>query len=195
MAEEGLDSLFPLSELAIMGLIEVLPRVPRLLARLRQTADFVLARRPLAVITIDAPGFNFRLGRRLQGRGIPLIHYVAPTVWAWRPGRAAKIARFLDHLLLLLPFESPYFEAVGLDCSFVGHPVVETQVAGDGAAFRRQHGMAPEAPLLAVLFRQLYRIFVKSFKLSVTKAIESGKTYISILDYINSSKITSALHS
>ena len=151
MAEEGLDSLFPLSELAIMGLIEVLPRVPRLLARLRQTADFVLARRPLAVITIDAPGFNFRLGRRLQGRGIPLIHYVAPTVWAWRPGRAAKIARFLDHLLLLLPFESPYFEAVGLDCSFVGHPVVETQVAGDGAAFRRQHGMAPEAPLLAVL--------------------------------------------
>jgi lipid-A-disaccharide synthase len=121
------------------------------LARLRQTADFALAQRPEAVITIDAPGFNFRLGRRLQGQSVPLFHYVAPTVWAWRPGRAAKIARFLDHLLVLLPFEPPYFKAVGLDCSFVGHPAVETQAAGDGAAFRRRHGIAPGAPLLAVL--------------------------------------------
>ncbi|MAG97656.1 MAG: lipid-A-disaccharide synthase [Rhodospirillaceae bacterium] len=151
MSKEGLESLFPLSELAVMGLVEVLPRVPGLLARLRQTADFALAQRPEAVITIDAPGFNFRLGRRLQGQSVPLFHYVAPTVWAWRPGRAAKIARFLDHLLVLLPFEPPYFKAVGLDCSFVGHPAVETQAAGDGAAFRRRHGIAPGAPLLAVL--------------------------------------------
>ena len=151
MARQGLESLFPMSELAVMGLVEVLPRIPRLLTRLRQTAAFALAQRPAAVLTIDAPGFNFRLGRRLAGQGIPLLHYVAPTVWAWRPGRAAKIARFLDHLLVLLPFEPPYFEAVGLDCSFVGHPTVETCRTGDGAAFRRQHDIAPGVPLLAVL--------------------------------------------
>ncbi len=152
MQAAGLESLFPLEDLAVMGLLEVLPRLPRLHRRLRQARDLALTRRPDALITIDAPGFNFRLSRRLEGAGFPLIHYVAPSVWAWRPGRAAEIARFLDHLLALLPFEPPWFERVGLPVTFVGHPVVESGAASaDGAAFRAKAGIAPTAPLLALL--------------------------------------------
>lgn len=152
MAEQGLASLFAMEELTAMGLIEVLPKIPHLAARLRKLTKFALRERPDVLVTIDAPDFNFRLGRRLQGRGIPLVHYVAPSVWAWRPGRARQIARFLDHLMALLPFEPPYFEAVGLPCSFVGHPVVESGAdRGSGARFRQDHGLASEQPLICVL--------------------------------------------
>ncbi len=152
MAEQGLASLFPMEELTAMGLIEVLPKIPHLAARLRKLTKFALRERPDVLVTIDSPDFNFRLGRRLQGRGIPLVHYVAPSVWAWRPGRARQIARFLDHLMALLPFEPPYFETVGLPCSFVGHPVVESGAdRGSGARFRQRHGLASERPLICVL--------------------------------------------
>jgi lipid-A-disaccharide synthase len=151
MAGHGLRSLFPMAELSVMGLVEVLPRVPRLLRRIRQTARDIRERAPDAVVTIDAPGFSFRVARRLAGRGIPLIHYVAPTVWAWRPGRAAKIARFLDHVLAVLPFEPPYFEAVGLPCTFVGHPIVAESATGDGLRFRADHHIPADAPVLGVL--------------------------------------------
>jgi len=152
MSEQGLSSLFPMTELSIMGLAEVLPHLPRLARRLTQTVAEIGARRPAAVITIDSPGFNFRVAKRLKGAGIPLIHYVAPSVWAWRPGRAREVADFLDHLLALLPFEPPYFEAEGLSCTFVGHPVVESGAdKGDGAAFRRRHCIAGNAPVICVL--------------------------------------------
>lgn len=150
MARQGLDSLFPLADLSVMGLMEILPRLPRLLARLRQATDAALRLRPDALITIDAPGFNFRLAGRLAGAGIPRIHYVAPQVWAWRPGRAREIATQVDHLMTLLPFEPAFFQAHGLACSFVGHPAVEAGT-GDGAAFRARHAVAPETPLLALL--------------------------------------------
>ena len=151
MAAEGLDSLFPMADLSVMGFAEVLPRVPRLLRRLRQTAAAVRARRPDIVVTIDSPGFNMRLARRLRGFDRPLIHYVAPTVWAWRPGRARTMAALFDHLLALLPFEPPWFERAGLPCTFIGHPAVEESRPADGAGFRRRRGVAPGAPLLAVL--------------------------------------------
>ncbi|HVQ75087.1 MAG TPA: lipid-A-disaccharide synthase [Candidatus Binatia bacterium] len=150
MASEGLRSLFPMSDLAVMGLVSVLPHVPRILRRLRETAAHVLALRPAAVVTIDSPGFNLRLARRLRGRGIPLVHYVAPTVWAWKPGRARTIARFLDRLLVLFPFEPPYFERHGLACDFVGHPAVEA-AAGDAEAFRRRHAIPAAVPLLCAM--------------------------------------------
>jgi len=152
MAAEGLDSLFPMGELSLMGLAEVLPHVPRLLRRIDETVSAIRAQRPDAVVTIDSPGFSFRVARRLAGSGIPLIHYVAPSVWAWRPGRARKIAGFLDHLLALLPFEPPYFRAEGLACTFVGHPVLESGAGdGDGPAFRRRHGIGDDVPLLCFL--------------------------------------------
>jgi lipid-A-disaccharide synthase len=152
MKAEGLDSLFPMAELSIMGLAEVLPHLPRVMRRLKETTRAIRWARPDALVTIDSPGFNFRVARRMHGAGIPLIHYVAPSVWAWRPGRARKIARFLDHLLALFPFEPPYFEREGLPCSFVGHPVVESGAdRGDGAGFRARHRIPETAPLLCLL--------------------------------------------
>jgi lipid-A-disaccharide synthase len=152
MEAEGLESLFPLSDLAVMGLAEILPRLPLLLRRISEAVAEVRRLRPDAVVTIDAPDFSFRVGRRLAGQGIPLVHYVAPTVWAWRPGRARKVAAFLDHLLALLPFEPPYFESEGLPSTFVGHPVVEGGAGhGDGARFRVAHGIGPDDPVLCVL--------------------------------------------
>jgi lipid-A-disaccharide synthase len=135
-----------------MGISAVLERLPLLLRRLHQAVDATLRLRPDALVTIDSPGFSFRLARRVGGAGLARVHYVAPTVWAWRPGRAARIARFLDHLLLLFPFEKPYFDAVGLPATYVGHPVIEESIAdADGAALRRRLGIPESAMLLTVL--------------------------------------------
>lgn len=152
MSAAGLRSLFPMEELSLMGLFEVLPRVRALTRRLREVESAVRAASPDVLVTIDSPGFNLRLARRLDDAGTPIVHYVAPTVWAWRPGRAARMAPHVDRLLALLPFEPPYFHAVGLDCAFVGHPVVESGAdAGNGAAFRRRHGIDPDAAVLLAL--------------------------------------------
>lgn len=145
MAEQGLASLFPMSELSLMGLVEVLPHLPRLWRRLRQAEAAIRAWRPHVVVTVDAPGFNFRLAARLAGSGIPVVHYVAPTVWAWRPGRARRIAPLFRHLLALLPFEPPWFERWGLATSYVGHPVLETVA---GVAPRHKSGGGPVVCLL-----------------------------------------------
>ncbi len=156
MAEEGLRSLFPMETLSVMGVAEVLPRIPDLLSRMRKTVRDIEEKQPDVVITIDSPDFCFRVLKSVKRRGrikAPLIHYVAPSVWAWRPERAKKVARFLNHLLALLPFEPPYFEKEGLACTFVGHPVMENRglKAADGAAFRARHGIAPEKNLVCVL--------------------------------------------
>jgi len=153
MAAQGLDSLFPIADLSVMGLAEILPRLPLLLRRLSETAAHVRAVQPTALITIDAPGFSFRLAKRLKGAGFPLIHYVAPQVWAWRPGRAQHLAGRIDHLLALLPFEPAFFSDYDLPCEFVGHPVIEgvAEAPGDGVTFRRARGIAPDAPVLTML--------------------------------------------
>ncbi|MEZ5669206.1 MAG: lipid-A-disaccharide synthase [Alphaproteobacteria bacterium] len=152
MAAAGLDSLFPMDELSVMGVLEVVPRAPALFRRMRQVADAVTAFRPHALVTIDAPAFAFGVVRRLPDRSVPRIHYVAPTVWAWRPWRVHKFRKNFDHLMTLLPFEPPYFERVGLPATFVGHPILESAAGGgDGAAFRRRHGIDPAARLVCVL--------------------------------------------
>ncbi len=152
MREQGLESMFPMDELSLLGIAEVLPHLPRLARRLRQTAGEIARRRPDLVLTIDAPGFALRLQRRLTRLPLLRVHYVAPQVWAWRAGRAARLTRDLDHLLALLPFEPPDFERYGLACSFVGHPIVE-EAGGrrDGPRFRRRYGIAAEVPLLCLL--------------------------------------------
>lgn len=148
----GLQSLFPQEELAHMGVFELLRHIPRILHRVRETADAARQNKPAALITIDAPDFSFRVAKRLVGAGIPLIHYVAPTVWAWRPKRAKKVAKFLDHLLVLLPFEPPYFLREGLDCTFVGHPIVESNVGrGDAVRFRTKFALHDDALLMTLL--------------------------------------------
>jgi lipid-A-disaccharide synthase len=152
MEAAGLKSLFPYGELAIMGLFEVLPSVPGLLRRMRSVAKDIERLKPDVIVTIDSPGFVFGVIRRLKSRDCPRVHYVAPTIWAWRAGRVRKFRRHFDHLLALFPFEPPLFDAAGLTSTFVGHPVAEGDVdAGDGAAFRAQHGISADATMLCVL--------------------------------------------
>lgn len=152
MEAAGLESLFPYDELAIMGLFEVLPSVPRLLRRMRRVATDIERLKPDVIVTIDSPGFVFGVIRRLRSRECPRVHYVAPTIWAWRAGRVRKFRKHFDHLLALFPFEPPLFDAAGLASTFVGHPVAEGDVdAGNGAAFRARHGVAPDATMLCVL--------------------------------------------
>lgn len=152
MAEQGLQSLFPIAELSVMGLAEILPHLPRLLRRIKQTVAHVKEQQPQLLLTIDAPGFCFRVAKKLTGQNIKLVHYVAPSVWAWKPGRAKKVAAFLDHLLALLPFEPPYFEAHGLATTFVGHSVVEGGAdSAQGEGFRKRHNIGAQSPLLVLL--------------------------------------------
>lgn len=154
MEAHGLRSLVPLSDLAVAGVAEVLPRAPLILRRVRETVGAVRALRPDAVVTIDSSGFSWRVahGLRRRGESLPLIHYVAPMVWAWRAGRARRMARWYDHLLTLLPFEPPYFERVGLAATHVGHPVLESGAdRGNGGRFRAAHGIADDELVLSVL--------------------------------------------
>ena len=152
MARCGLRSLFPMERLSFEDVPAMLPRLPHLWRRLRQLADEVERSRPDLVLTIDAPGFALRLQRRLAGRSLVRIQYGAPPAWAWRATRAAKLARDVDHLLALLPFEPAFFGRHGLPCSFVGHPILEDVAApADGARFRRRHQLPAEAPLLCLL--------------------------------------------
>ena len=156
MRGEGLHSLFPMDELSLMGAAEIVPHIPRLLRRIRETASAICTARPDVVVTIDAPGFTFRVIKRVRrqnaGGLMTLVHYVAPQVWAWKRDRAREVAGYLDHLMALLPFEPPYFEVEGLPCTFVGHPVVESGAdTGDAAAFRRRHDLPAEAELVCVL--------------------------------------------
>ncbi|MFC7703749.1 lipid-A-disaccharide synthase [Plastorhodobacter daqingensis] len=155
MQAEGLVSLFPMEELSVMGLAEVLPKYVHLKRRIRETAQAALEVAPDAVIGIDSPDFCLRVARlvRDQRPGQRMIHYVAPSVWAWRPGRAQKMAKVIDHVLALLPFEPPYMQAAGMTCDFVGHPVVSEPRAtpAEAAAFRAALGLAPGAPLVLAL--------------------------------------------
>lgn len=146
MQAEGLTSLFPMEELAVMGIAEVLPKYLHLKRRIRETAQAALACQPAAVITIDSPDFSFRVAKLVKAAqpGLRTIHYVAPSVWAWRPGRAAKMAQYIDHVLALLPFEPPYMTAVGMTCDFVGHPVVSESLATpEEAAAMHAEGTGP----------------------------------------------------
>ena len=152
MRQAGLDSVFPMSDLAVMGLVEVLPRARLLLRRMRQVARDVEQKRPAALVTIDAPSFAYGVVKRLRRRDVPRIHYVAPQVWAWRPWRVHKYARKFDHILALLPFEPAFFAKAGLRCAFVGHPAVDgAPTAAEGRDFRKRHGLTQEVPLMAVL--------------------------------------------
>jgi lipid-A-disaccharide synthase len=152
MAAQGFASLFPMQELAVMGLLEVLPRIRQLRRRLNQTASDIAARRPDVLVTIDSPGFSLRLLKQVAGTGIPRVHYVAPQVWAWREHRVKKFPGLWERLLCLLPFEVAFFAGHGLPASFVGHPVLESGAdQGDAARFRAAYGLAPETPVVVLM--------------------------------------------
>ncbi|WP_425070822.1 lipid-A-disaccharide synthase [Sagittula sp. S175] len=153
MEAEGLVSIFPMDEISIMGIVEILKEYKALRRRIRQTADHVLEWRPDVVVTIDLPEFSLRVNGLIKAASnIRVVHYVAPTVWAWRPGRAKKMVGVVDQVLALLPFEPPYMEAVGIACDFVGHPVVLEPVATveEAEEWRAEQGFA-EGDLCLVL--------------------------------------------
>ncbi len=154
MAAQGLQTLFPLDDTAVMGLSEVVPKIPIILRRVREVCDVALATRPDAVVLIDSPDFTHRIARRLKrlDPSIRTIDYVAPQVWASRSYRARAMARNFDLVLALLPFEPPFFEKYGLRTVFVGHPVIErAKMMTGGADLRARLGIAADAPLLVVL--------------------------------------------
>ena len=153
MQNLGVNSLFPMEELSLMGIAEILPKYRHLKRRIRQTADAVIAAKPDVLITIDSPDFCLRVARLVKaGSDIRTVHYVAPTVWAWRPKRAQKMAQVIDHVLALFPFEPPFMEAAGMACDFVGHPVAaERSVSQDEIdAFNARHGIT-QSPVLTIL--------------------------------------------
>ncbi|MBT2132104.1 lipid-A-disaccharide synthase [Aliiroseovarius lamellibrachiae] len=161
MATEGLVSQFPMSELSIMGIAEVAPKYFDLKRRIRETAQAVIRERPDVLVTIDSPDFCLRVAKIVKeeeiegqtlGQDIPIVHYVAPSVWAWRPKRAEKMAQWVDHVLALLPFEPKYMQAAGMGCDFVGHPVVSEPQATEktAQAFRDIHGVG-EGPVILAL--------------------------------------------
>lgn len=156
MQSAGLTSLLPMEELCVMGLVEVVEHLPRLLKLMDAMVEEIEAFNPDVLLTIDLPDFNFRVAEKLKKRGkcnAKTIHYVAPTVWAWREGRAKKISKYIDGLLCLFPFEPDYFTPHGIRAEFIGHPLTEkTYSIEDGVAFRQQNDIAADVPLLTLMF-------------------------------------------
>lgn len=156
MKQAGLDSLFAYQDLAVMGIAEVLPKLPTLLSRISQTAQHIVNTKPDIVVSIDSPDFCFRVIKAVkkQGGALPkFIHYVAPTVWAWREGRAAKLAGLVDGLICLFDFEPPYFEKHGLTSIAVGHPMVEGEaMQASGEHFREDNGISKGQKAIGLLF-------------------------------------------
>lgn len=152
MRRAGLDAWHDASELAVMGLSEVLSHLPRLLSLRRRLGGRVLAWKPDAFIGIDAPDFNLGLERRLRRGGVPTVHYVSPSVWAWRSGRARTIGRSADRVLCLFPMEPGIYAAHGVDARFVGHPMAdEMPLNPDRRAARQQLGLPRDGTVLALL--------------------------------------------
>mgnify|MGYP001480767355 FL=1 len=133
MLSRGLEPVFPMSELSVMGFVEIASQYKNLKKRLNQTISSILDEKPDVLLTIDAPEFCFRIAKKIKelNKNIPIVHYVAPSVWAWRPNRAKKISNFVDHILALFPFEPRYFHDVGVRCDFVGHPIVSETLADE----------------------------------------------------------------
>jgi lipid-A-disaccharide synthase len=148
----GLERLFDAREISVMGIAEVLPRLPRIWRVFRALVRAARERRPAAALLVDVPDFNLRLARKLRGLGVPVVFYVSPTVWAWRRGRVRQIARDVDRMLCILPFEVEFYREHGVRARYVGNPVVEQVPQPDTPeAFRRALGLDASRPTLALL--------------------------------------------
>src|SRR4051794_29860034 len=153
MAREGLASLFPIEELSIIGLADVLQQLPKILGLIKETAIVAAESSPDILVIIDSPDFTHRVARRVRAKApnIPIVDYVSPTVWAWRPGRARAMLSYVDHVLALLPFEPEAYQRLrGPPCSYVGHPLIEQLVSLRPGTGERQRRAAPP-PVLLVL--------------------------------------------
>lgn len=155
MKASGCKILLPYDQISVMGIWEVIPKIPRLMKLFKAIAEEIIKQKPDAVITVDFPDFNFMLAKSLRKRGYDgkIIHYVAPSVWAWRPGRAKKISSFLDGLICLFPMEPEYFTPHGLKAKFVGHPVTETQaLEADPKVFKEANDIPDDVRTIGLFF-------------------------------------------
>ena len=151
MLEQKMNLLFPSQELSVMGFLEIIPYIPKFLKLIKQTIEDIIKIKPDMVITIDSPGFSFRVAKAIKNKFAgKLIHYIAPTVWAYKPGRAKKIASIYDHLLVILPFEPKYFVKEGLATSYVGHPAIEDLEKKDNKLFREKYKIPKDDLLLCL---------------------------------------------
>ena len=153
MAREGLNSLFPIEELSIVGFAAVVKQLRKILRLIRQTVDAVIEASPDILVIIDSPDFTHRVARRVRARTplLPIVDYVSPSVWAWRPGRARTMRHYIDHVLALLPFEpAAYRELHGPPCSYVGHSLIE-QIATLRPDTAEQQRRDARPPVLLVL--------------------------------------------
>jgi lipid-A-disaccharide synthase len=141
LREAGLEAIAPAEDISVMGFAEVLPRIPRILGILRRLARAAKERRPKAALLVDLPDFNLRLAAKLKRLGIPVVYYVSPMIWAWRRGRARKIARIVDRMLCILPFEERFYEGTGVSARFVGHPFAERPQPEPAEAYRSALGL------------------------------------------------------
>ena len=152
MQAEGFDSLWPMDQLSVMGLVEVLGRLRELFGIRKEVRDYCLAEQPDLFIGVDAPDFNLTLEGWIKESGIPVVHYVSPSVWAWKQGRLKKIARSIDHMLTLLPFEPDYYHRWNIPVTFVGHPLAdEIPLSSDSVQARQQLGLPDDLPVMALL--------------------------------------------
>jgi lipid-A-disaccharide synthase len=137
---------------AVTGLTEAIRKIPKSYGALRRLAAWARANRPDALIVIDFPDFNFRLARRVKKLGIPIVYYISPQIWAWRPKRIEAIRRFVDLVLVIFPFEEAIYREAGVPVEFVGHPLIDlARPSAPRAAFLRAHGFSLSAPTIAIL--------------------------------------------
>ncbi len=151
-AEAGVERLFTLDDLALMGLAEIVAHLPRLRSILRRLAAEARKRKPAAAVLIDSPDFNLRLAKRLKRLGVPVLYYISPTVWAWRPGRLKTIKKRVRRMMLIFPFEREIYERAGIPAVYVGHPLIERLGTPIGRIpFFAGRGLDPSRPLVVLM--------------------------------------------
>lgn len=156
LTKQGVKSIFPQDDISVMGFIEVIPAIPRIINRINYTVNNILSFNPDVIITIDSPDFNFRVIKKLKNHisANPLkskfVHVVAPTVWAYREKRAEKISKLYDLLLVLLPFEPPYFTKYGLNTKFIGHPILYKELSTEQHDVIRKYNIDPQLNIITI---------------------------------------------
>ncbi|HKU05128.1 MAG TPA: lipid-A-disaccharide synthase [Bradyrhizobium sp.] len=186
MAREGLISRFPIEELSIIGLAAVVRHLPAIMRRIRETAEAVIATAPDILVIIDSPDFTHRVAKRVRAKAphIPIVDYVSPTVWAWRPGRARAMKPYIDHVLALLPFEPAAYERLhGPPCSYVGHPLTEQigQLRPNAEEQQRRDSKPPVLLVLPGSRRSEIKHHMTAFGMTLTRLQAEGVAFEAVL--------------